>query len=253
MEAIVNPFRITSGGGEENAEDTIAATATSISPPSPFGDFRIGSRDQIRKSIAYFFFIVLLFDTILSVGFIILSSITGTSSNSVFSSFPFISTTTTNDSLQCQCPPSLMTNITGEKNTSQGILSDGHRQLSDCRPVWRYGALRKVFLCKFTSPPSNNGDDNNAMRKLQRDTILLKVPTGQSDEFRSAMEDVRHRFRRDHISIGSASANYTENLIRLLDTVLRGSGCVMTSGQFAHLMKERPWIDLAFFARKTEK
>jgi hypothetical protein len=129
--------------------------------------------------------------------------------------------------------------------------------------------------------------NSNALAKLRRDLLILKTLSSSShtaaspDDLSSVLREVQRSKRREQLqqpqsqplanrdqSEATETTTTTtttttaeqqqqqqqaaEQLSRVLESVLDGSGCIMSAPQFRDLIEQRVWIDLALFERETE-
>src|SRR5215470_2886966 len=64
-----------------------------------------------------------------------------------------LTTTTTTNGLRCDC--------TNASDSGDGVLvTTGNQQATKCRPIWKSGPLRRVFVCKLVRDDESDDDDN---------------------------------------------------------------------------------------------
>jgi hypothetical protein len=130
----------------------------------------------------------------------------------------------------------LLYSINGNARGSMQSDSGGD-ELVDCQPIWPRGPLRRVVVCKFA--------ENDPLANLRQRQFVVDAKRPRYDGLLSSLI----RYRR-HGS-NATECEIDENLIRVLDVVLNGSGCLLTEGQFKDLVQQRPWIELGLFVRKA--
>jgi hypothetical protein len=115
--------------------------------------------------------------------------------------------------------------------------NDTQQWLTNCQPIWPQGSLRRVLVCKFS--------EFDRLTNIRRQQFVLDAKRPRYDGLLSSLIRLRRHSN-------STECEADENLIRILDVVLNGSGCLLTEGQFKDLVKQQPWIDLGLFARKAQ-
>src|SRR5215470_7235867 len=108
-----------------------------------------------------------------------------------------------NTQLRCNC-----TGVCAN-GTEEGILTANRVPVSQCRPFWKRGPLKHVFVC-------NVDDEKDPIGNLKRDLLLLKIST-----------QLRMKKGIDR-----------EQLISILDSFLNGSTHVLTEEEFNDIFED---------------
>lgn len=200
------------------------------------GAVTLSREDKIKRGVVSLVFLVLLLDAGLSGALVFFSTMSGSNGGNS-------SNGASQQELRCNCTRELL---------PKGALMDGEgNQVTNCRPVWSSGALRRVFVCKFSSQP-------DSLSKLRRETLVASIRTGlgSGDEGNRLLSQLlqdgfgissaNNRIRRGG-SLEEEQGSAPNPLINVLDAVLNGSSCFVSERQFRELVDQWEWIDIAFF------
>lgn len=242
---------------------------------------------------------VIMLDTALMLFLLFLSSLSETLEQTTTSTFVEITvgngTTIVGHQLRCHCPCVIQqeqnnNNVTESlssvnRTSSAGILSDGENFMTQCKPVWNHGALRRVFVCKFL--PIGDDQADKQLTRMRRNLLLLKSVGGGSgssgrEEQETDYEDMVNEFQKwkrvyeqyqvnlttttetdkkqKQLQTAPNAIRQTDDLllfdlqpfIHAVDTVLNGSACLLSERQYRDLVRNAPWVDLELFVRVVQ-
>jgi len=134
---------------------------------------------------------LLMLDTILMFLLLFLSSLnnsmissTSGGKNGTNNSLLWSENSNNGKQLRCHCPPPTIVLENQNNNTLTPILSDGENHVTDCRPVWNHGPLRRVFICKFLPTPTGGTEQGgeDQIEKMRQKLLVLKRGGGDGGD-----------------------------------------------------------------------